>query len=305
MCRYNIIMVKHKNNQNYLKDIGYSVMEHEISGFTGYSYGTCNCDSFVGSMSDSTENTYSAMLAHQQEKFLEQLEHINAFMRIPGYRKKRRQYEEHREKYYNAMSTFTDEIFQWELEQIEQIEDSYSEKERKPKMEKLYQEVDILFREMEERMDYKNAQKIYFDFLHNNQLMEESCSYFFSQKEQEKAWEESAPQADQLWKSKEIEDLTYDQEETQSYVIDEVFRRVKDGELKEKEAEDEYGTFIDIFKELLKNESEIQFTTIWCEPNELKLQKAISIDTITLEDMARLSFNEVICIISDRLGSKL
>ena len=104
--------------------------------------------------------------------------------------------------------------------------------------------------------------------------------------------------------AKEIEDITYDQEETQSYVIDEVIRQVKDGELKEKEAEDEYETFIDIFKELLKNESEIQFTTIWCEPNELKLLKAISIDTITLEDMARLSFDEVICIISDRAGSK-
>ena len=199
MCRFNIIMVKHKNNQNYLKDIGYSVMEHEINGFTGYSYGTCNCDSFVGSMSDFTENTYSAMLAHQQEKFLGQLEQINVFMRTPDYREKRRQYEKQREKYINAMNEFTDEIFQWELEQIEQIEDSYSEKEREPQMEKLHQELDILFREMEERLDYKNAQKIYFDFLQNNQLMEESCSYFLSQKEQEKAWEESVLQAEQLW----------------------------------------------------------------------------------------------------------
>ncbi|MDD3174459.1 MAG: hypothetical protein PHF63_12515 [Herbinix sp.] len=58
----------------------------------------------------------------------------------------------------------------------------------------------------------------------------------------------------------------------------------------------EYNSYYKLFCDIIKYVPSFIFCTIWSEPNELKNVKTIGINSLLIDDLAFLDYDEMICI---------
>ena len=100
MCQFNLILTKNINNKNILKNNEFHTFIKIFDNYTSFAKGHCNCNSFVGSMSEYNGNSYLEMIEDLNKSELEKLKQIKDFMNKPDYKKLREQYIAEREIYY-------------------------------------------------------------------------------------------------------------------------------------------------------------------------------------------------------------
>jgi len=68
MCQFNLVFVKNEKNKKTLKNEYYDCFNNTVyNGYSGYAQGICNCNSFVGSMSEYNGNSYYEMLKNSDK----------------------------------------------------------------------------------------------------------------------------------------------------------------------------------------------------------------------------------------------
>ena len=82
--------------------------------------------------------------------------------------------------------------------------------------------------------------------------------------------------------------------EPESYVIDSVISRTEKNNYNN--YRDEFAEYVSLFHELLNEVPDIIFATIWSEPENMKLVKTVTLDSLRIEDLVYLNYNEMIRI---------
>lgn len=283
MCQFNLVFVKSSKNKKILKNNEYDCFGDNINNFSPFVKGYCNCDSFVGSMCNYSENSYIEMIKSLNKSELAKLTKIKNFMNKPNYKQLKENYIKTRNSFSNAVEKFFEPLSTYETHQINMLEKKYKGKQLQKHMENLYKDLENKIQKIENSPDFKLAQTKLNDFIEKNKLMEESTLYYLTKKDKENEC------FDDLDNS--VENITIPEEE--SLVIDNVIKKL------ETRYEKDYNNFLEykqLFEKLLENENYILFSCIWDEPKEMLIEKEVNIKDITIEDLASLEFNKMLKI---------
>ena len=299
MCQFNLIFVKNSKNKKILKNNEYNYFGDDFDNFSPYVKGYCNCNSFVGSMSEYAGDTYLEMIENSNKFELEQLSKIKDFMNKPAYQDLREKYIENKETLSNAVEKFLEPLSTYEIEQINILEKKYNGKELQKHTELLYKELDEKLKKIENSSEFKSAETKLNKFIEKNKLMEESTLYYLTKEDENKDKKLEEISDDDLFEQNDyFEDLGDFSEiikisEEDSLVIDNVIKKL------ENKYEDDYNVFLEykqLFENLLENEDYILFCCIWDEPGKMSIEKEVNIKNIKIEDLASLQFNKMIKI---------
>lgn len=299
MCQFNLIFVKNSKNKKILKNNEYNYFGDDFDNFSPYVKGYCNCNSFVGSMSEYAGDTYLEMIENSNKFELEQLSKIKDFMNKPAYQDLREKYIENKETLSNAVEKFLEPLSTYEIEQINILEKKYNGKELQKHTELLYKELDEKLKKIENSSEFKSAETKLNKFIEKNKLMEESTLYYLTKEDENKDKKLEEISDDDLFEQNDyFEDLGDFSEiikifEEDSLVIDNVIKKL------ENKYEDDYNVFLEykqLFENLLENEEYILFCCIWDEPGKMSIEKEVNIKNIKIEDLASLQFNKMIKI---------
>lgn len=297
MCQFNLLFVKNAKNKKILKNNEYHCFGNNIYGFFPYAKGFCNCNSFVGSMCEYDGHSYFEMLESSNKSELEKLRQIKDFMNQPDYKDLRKTYIQARTSLSDAVEKFLEPISDYEIEQLEILENKYKGKEFQNRTKLLYDEIENKINKIENSSEFKLAQSKLNQFIEKNNLMEESTFYYLT-KEDEYSEYEDVSSNDVFYPDKIIEDLDISPEyvdiaEEDSLVIDDVIKGL------ENKYDNDYNAFLEykqLFEKLLENEDYILFSCIWDESGEMSIEKEINIKDISIEDLASLEFNQMLKI---------
>lgn len=298
MCRFNLIMIKDEKSEEILFNEGYHKMFNNLIGYKAFQKGYCNCDSFVGSLIEKKGMNYYDVIAKSKKDKLERLYYIKNMMNQSDYKERKEIFLQNQTKLSEEMHVLSQHIGDYELVQSDAIDEKYSGKDHDKQMEKLYKEISEMYIELEARPDFQKSNDIYRKFLSENDLMNESTRYYLTKKEEEEKnqYEYSTPLL-VLVDSKEnqnLENAKTIQVEVKSLIIDEVICRTEKEEFLINIVE--YNYYEKLLSNLLNYDQSVIFSTIWSEPNELKIVKTIGIDSFKIDDLAFLDYDDAICL---------
>ena len=295
MCQLNLVFVKNFKNKKVLENNGYNYFGEDFKSFFPYIKGPCNCDSFVGSMSEYTGNSYLKMIENLNATELERLNKIKDFMNKSDYKKLKEEYVADRETLSNALEKFFEPVSNYEMEQINLLENKYKGNALEKQMELLYKNLDKKFQEIENSSEYQSAQRKLNDFIERNELMEESTLYYLTKED-----EENDNKFEEILDNDFFEDIANLDDSIESIdipedslVIDTVIQRL------ENKYPNDYNVFLEykqLFENLLENEDLILFCCIWDKPENMSIEKEVNIKDIKIEDLASLEYNRVLKI---------
>ncbi len=334
MCRFNLILIKDKKACSQLAEEDYSKVysDYDLNGYTAFEKGSCNCGSFVGSLVAKKGMTYGEAVTAIKNEKLDRLYQVKALMNQPDYKERKEEFIRTRNELSGYLNVYFDSIAEYETKQTDELHSRYEGKELEDEMSKLYDELGKRMAAVEEQPEYQKKREFYVDYLRENEVMNDSTIYYVSGNEELKAQQDAKKEAEKFRtrieellglqtvennskidennsnieennsetdkNSSEIEEKSSETEEMEfkeeSMVIDEVITRTEnDTSL---ESEKEYQSYCDTFKGLLKYEPSFLFATIWSEPGDLNIVKTVNLDSLKIDDLAFLEFNEMLCI---------
>lgn len=312
MCRFNLILVEESiaeskagsKAEEYLQSQEYIKIYDNLNGYRAYGKGCCNCGSFVGSLIDKKGRNYEEAITERKNEKLERLYQIRALMNQPDYKEKKEAFIRKRDKTSDELSVFFNAIGEYEEKRTNDIHEQYEGEELSNRMTELYEEVGKLLSSMEEQPKYREKSEEYREFLDDNTLMHESVIYYLTETEErtaeeegkKKVWENKIRLADILGPEiiKEMDEPDIIESVKESLVIDKVIDRAEKDTFQSNM--EEYQSYYELFRGLLKNVRTFLFSTIWSEPGELRNIKNVSLKSVKIDDLAFLEFNETICI---------
>lgn len=307
MCRFNIVYVKN-DNHGILEQSGYDVFDEEYNGYTGYVKGCCNCGSFVGSMSETEDSyeSYDEMVSCETKKELEMLYEVRELMHKPDYRKIREQYVEKRDILLDKMFAMTEEVNEYELEQMEKLDEKYDCEPPEDIVNELYEEVEKRLDVIYSSDEYKKQDKMLDDLRNKNAVLEKSTMYYLTKEEQDKEMYDGVSATELLagddetldgWLSELIgetdeEDCLECEFEEPSMVIDDVIEKMENETGREANAE--FEEYKNLFDNLLNTNEDILFATIWSEVKKYNFVNEISLSEMKMEDLAKMDYFDII-----------
>lgn len=304
MCRFNLILIKEKSAEEYLRSEEYCKIYDNLDGYMAYEKGSCNCGSFVGALIDKKGRNYQEAITERKNEKLERLLQIRDLMNLPDYKERKKAFIRKRDRLSDEMSVFSNPIGEYEEKQTNAYHELYEGEELSNRMTELYEEVGKLLSSMEDEPKYREKIEIFKKFHEDNSIMNEAIIYYLTDLEEKKAEEENKKKAQEnrirladilgpevIKDRDETEIIEYVKE---SMVIDKVIDRTVQDTFQN--YQEEYRSYYELFRGLLKNVESFMFSTIWSEPGELRNVKTISLDSIKIDDLAFLDFNETICI---------
>jgi len=295
MCRLNLVLINKKEVENILSCEDYDKIFDDLMGFMAYQKGLCNCDSFVGSVCEEkgTELGFLEITENRKQEEIKRLYQIRDFMMEPDYPAKRQEYIKQRSQLQEELDSLSSPITDYELDQLEIIEENYRDDEYDQKLEELNQIIGKQHADLESSFDYQEKWNAYQQLMNENLFMEDSTLYYLSEEEVES--DEEGFSLEELFG----DDFVIDDEEVieieeSSRVIG---KRIEEEEniTFEKEIK-EFDSYCNLFNKLLEKTDSILFTTIWSEPGELKQVKEISVNDLKIDDLAFLDYDEMLCI---------
>lgn len=292
MCQYNLIFVKNTKNKKILENNKYNYFGEDFQKFSPYIKGICNCDSFVGSMSEYDSNNYLEMIEEINKTEIAKLNKIKDIMNQPDYKKLKEKYITERETLSDALQKFYEPISNYEMEQINILETKFKGKTLEKQMDLLYKDLDKKSEEIENSPEYKSAETKLNKFIEKNQLLEESTLYYLTKEDEDNDNKLEEISDDDLFDDSD-NSIEYIDITEESFVIDIVIQRLKNRYQKD------YNVFLEykqLFENLLENEEYILFCRIWDEPEKLSIEKEINIKDLKIEDLASLKYNQILKI---------
>lgn len=302
MCRFNLILFHDELGEKLLKSEGYNVFYENLSGLKAYRAGYCNCSSFVGSMIEKRGMSYESARSVLKKEKLEQLYRIKELLHQPDYQERKERFEQQRDLLLKALQPYHDQMFDYEMKQMEELETNYEGEELQKKREELYTNLSNMINELGVQAEYELHHKAYHSFLQENSIMNEATTYYLTKEEEEKTRDIGIPLAELLGLElgeemdslQEIETFRFAEMEMQSRVIDEVI--LKEEEDTCQNHREEYEEYIQLFKLLLEYIPSFKFATIWSDTKKLKNVKTVEINSVQIDDLAFLDFDEMVTI---------
>jgi len=300
MCRFNLILVKEERSKQYLEENEYNQFYKNLNGYMAYQKGYCNCGSVVGSLLDRTEESYSEAIDKRQKEKVERLYEIRNLMHHARYQMYKESFLQKQKEYLEEMDNLSKYITEYERKELEDAEKKYEGEEFDEKIGEIQLEVSNMLMKLDENAAYKKALDKYASFIEENELMRDAQIYYLTRAEEEQAFIASQIELpDSLKKLKEQEDAERGakaiQIERTSMVIDEVISRAEHET--DKENLNEFAVYYQVIKDLLEYEEYVGFATIWSEAKELKDGKTINLDSLLIDDLAFLEFDDMLCIV--------
>lgn len=302
MCRFNLILFHDELGEKLLKSEGYNVFYENLSGLKAYRAGYCNCSSFVGSMIEKRGMSYESARSALKKERLEQLYRIRELLHQPDYQERKERFEQQRDLLLKELQPYQDQMFDYEMKQMEELEANYEGDELQKKREELYTNLGNMIKGIGVQADYELHQKAYHSFLQENNIMNEATTYYLTKEEEEKARDIGLPlpellgleREEELENQEEIYSFPFAELEMQSRVIDEVI--LKEEEDTCQNHREEYEEYIQLFKLLLEYIPSFKFATIWSDTKKLKNVKTVEIGSVQIDDLAFLDFDEMVTI---------
>ncbi len=328
MCRFNLILIKDVKAGSQLEAEDYSKVysDYDLNGYTAFEKGYCNCGSFVGSLVAKKGMTYGEAVTAMKNEKLDRLYKVKMLMNQPDYKERKEVFIRTRNELSGYLNVYFDSIAEYEAKQTDELHTRYEGKELEHEMSKLYDELGKRMAAVEEQPEYQKKREFYVDYLRENEVMNDSTIYYVSGNEELKAQQDAKKETEKFRtrieellgpqtvennsgieennseieqvnskieenSSSETEEMEFKQE---SMVIDEVIARTENDTFLE--SEEEYQSYYETFKGLLKYEPSFLFATIWSEPGDLNTVKTVSLDSLKIDDLAFLEFNEMLCI---------
>lgn len=288
MCQLNLVFVKNFKNKKILENNEYHYLGDDFKNFSPYVKGGCNCDSFVGSMSEYFGNSYIEMIEDLNKTELEKLNKIKDIMNKPDYKKLKEKYISDRKTVFDAFEKLFEPISNYEIEQLNLLETKYKGKTLEKHKELLYKDLDKKFKEIQNSSECKSAQSKLNEFMEKNQLMAESTLYYLTKEDEDNDKKSEEILVDDLDDSIEYVDIP-----EESFVIDTVMIKLQN------KYQNDYNDFLEykqLFENLLENEDYILFGCIWSEPQKMSIKKEVNIKDIKIEDLASLEYNHILKI---------
>ena len=302
MCRFNLILLHDELGEKLLKSEGYDLLYENLWGLKAYRTGAggCNCGSFVGSMIEKRGMSYESALSALKKEKLEQLYRIRELLYQPDYQERKERFEQQRDLLLKKLQPYQDQMFDYEMKQMEELEANYEGDELQKKREELYTDLGNMLKGIGVESEYKLHQNAYHSFLQENSIMNESTTYYLTREEEEKARDIGLPLAELLGLELEVamdspqELESFQEMEIQSRVIDEVIsKEEKDTSQNHRK---EYEEYIQLFQQLLEYIPSFKFATIWSDTKKLKNVKTVEIGSARIDDLAFLDFDEMVTI---------
>jgi hypothetical protein len=295
MCRFNLILTKEENAETLLKQEGFHKFYDDLGGFKAYQKGYCNCGSFVGSFADQKDIPYQIAIEKAKKEKLERLNQIRIIMNQPDYEERKEIFLQTSSSYAEQIDVFYEPIRVYEREQTDFIHKNFRGEELLRQSEKLQMKIHNMFEPIERQSNFIKIQEAYREYIKENELLQASLPYYRN--------DEESNQSSKGIPLTELIDLEVDLESDElvsinipfeSNVIDEVILRAEnDTNVTHLE---EYQTYFELFTNLLEKVPSIMFGTIWSEANEMKLVKTVSINSLLIDDLVVLDYNDMICI---------
>lgn len=300
MCRINLILIDDNKAEDLLESKGYHLFQANLQGYGAYRKGYCNCGSFVGSLLEKKGMNYHDAVSSSKQEKLDRLYQIKDLMNKPGYLERKREFLKKQSVFIEKLQDFSQHITEYERTRTDEIRKGKDGSNENAAMDHLFNEIGTMFSELEIKPDYQMIRETYIGFLHENDIMNESTRYYLTKEEEEKAFDPGIPLSELLgFKDEPGENLKEEAVEQielqkESFVIDEVIVRTQNETNTAHLSE--YHTYYRLFSDLLEHVPSFRFTTIWSEPGELKEIKTVSLESMTIDDLAFLEFNDMICI---------
>ncbi|MDF2511315.1 MAG: hypothetical protein K0S04_1181 [Herbinix sp.] len=302
MCRFNLILLQEESGEKLLKSEGYSMFYENLLGLKAYQAGYCNCGSFVGSMIEKKGMSYEKALATMKREKLERLYLVRELLYQPNYEEMKESYEQRRDALLQELQPFWEQISNYEMKQMEELEDKFPGDELLKEREELYTRLGDMTQEIELEPEYVIKQEAYQSFLRENAIMNDSVIYYKTKEEEEKSSPNSIPLSELLGFEfeEEMEEIEGTMPfrmidmEPQSMVIDEVIAREENDTYKSHK--EEYEEYRQLFERLLEYTPSLRFATIWSETKELQNVKTVDINSFQIDDLAFLDYNEMVTI---------
>ena len=306
MCRFNLLFIEGNRSEALMKEQGYSKMQYERKGYHAYAKGMCNCGSFVGSLTERKGMSYEEAIALGKKEKLLRLYQIRSIMKQPNYQKQKEEFQKKQTDYCMELEVFSKPIQEYEMLRTSELEARYNGQELSEHMEILYQEIGKMLKDLDEQPDYALKREEYHRFIEENGLMNQTTCYYLTRQEYEKKFTGSIPLA-KLFQDAGIrleeKNETPEQRiiimddvevEEESFVIDEKITRTE--QATDRNNRREYQEYQQLFHQLLCKKQSFFFTTVWSEPKLLKEVKSLTFDSLTIDDLAFLDFDEMILI---------
>lgn len=297
MCQFNLVFVNNISNKKLLEENGYVYFGININNYFPYVKGCCNCGSFVGSMTEYDGNSFLEMIESSNKTELQRLNKIKNFMNKPDYSKLKEEYVKNRDSLSKALSKLTEPVSNYEMEQLDILENKYKGKELHKHIELLYADIDRKLNEIENSSEFKSVQTQLNIFIEKNKLMDESTCYYLTKEDEDQDCELIS--SDVILEPDDLievidefpEDICLPEED--SMVIDTVIKKLEN---KYENCSKDFLEYKQLFEKLLENEEYILFSCIWDEPGKMSIEKEVNIKNITIEDLASLNFDTMLKI---------
>lgn len=294
-------MINDNIAEELLVNEGYSKIYDNLDGYKAYQKGYCNCGSFVGALIDKKGMAFKEATEISKKEKLSRLYQIKSYMSQPGYKDRKEEFLQKQGVLTEELQAYDRYIRDYEIKQTIAIQEKYSGQDLMNQMSELYNELGSMNTNLQEQPDYKRSHENYMNFLKDYELMNESWFYYLTKEEEEIANKPGVPPIPDYLKIKDETDMELEaviEIPEVSTVIDEVIER-EENENKYIQYQDEYSMYDKLFHNLLIYVPSFLFATIWSEPDELKNIKTVPIDSLIIDDLAFMNYDEMICIIKE------
>lgn len=288
MCQFNLVFTKDLKNKKILEINEYNYFGDDFDNFSPYFKGYCNCGSFVGSMAEYNGNSYFEMIENLNKSEIEKFNNLKILMNKPNYKELKEKYLADLKILSNAFKIFHESISNYEMEQINILEEKYSGKDLEKHMGLLYKELGKKISDMHNSTEFKSAQAKIDEFMKENELLGLSTIYYLTKKD-----EDNAKKSREILDVNSDDSIEYTDLPEESLVIDTVIQKL------ENKYQNNYNDFLEykqLFETLLENEEYILFCCIWSEPENLSIEKEVNIKNLKIENLASLKYNQILKI---------
>ncbi|MDF2905428.1 MAG: hypothetical protein K0R34_749 [Herbinix sp.] len=295
MCRFNLILTKEEGAEKLLIQEDFRKFYDDLGGFNAYQKGYCNCGSLVGSFADQKGIPYQVAIDEAKKKKVERQNKIRILMNQPDYEERKERFLQTSTSYSEQIEIFYKPIQDYELEQTNYIHTKYSGEEFQQHYEKLHLELQDMFVQIESQPEYSEFINKFREYSKENELLQESLLYCLTAEESNQT-SKGIPLKELLGLEDDLEaeEFATVNIPMESNVIDDVINRTECDT--NAEHLEEYQTYYELFMNLLEVVPSILFGTIWSEANEMKLVKTVKINSLLIDDLAILDYNDMICI---------
>ncbi len=295
MCRFNLILIKEECAEKQLIQEGYQRFYDDLCGFKAYQKGYCNCGSLVGSFPSQKGIAYQVVIEEARKEKLNRLYQIRTMMKQPEYEQQKEDFQQVSTEYSDQLDTFYQHIYDYERNQSQFIHEQFKDEEAEHQFELMHDEISNMFLLVEEQPEFMKIRTAYHNYIKDNDLLQESLIYSLNGEDNNLS-SNSIPlkellNLDEDFEAEESNMITIPIE---SNAIDDVIERTENDT--NAEMLEEYQTLHSLFTKLLKQVPSIRFGTIWSESNDLQTVKTVDINSLLIDDLAFLNYDEMICI---------